>query len=306
MRKFSQPRATCAKAIFASLLLFVAGAISQYGAGWAQEKSPAPPAAEKGAATSGPDKSSVSPAQDKNAASPSSQKGAGNAPADKSGASPPSDKSAANAFNRLLRAPTTARNSPPSEDGVHDPQNAGTGLLQWPSEAFTGFAKSSDGNQVDWVTTLKEGKIAPWFEFETKSTEPFLFDLVIVREVKGSMPNVVFPHEAHTQWLDCSNCHDEIFLPQKGANEISMAAILLGQKCGVCHGRVAFPVTDCRRCHAQPKTADELRALAEKSNWAKASATTNKDAAARGTPAAAPSKDAPAADATAKDTTTKK
>lgn len=184
---------------------------------------------------------------------------------------PPQPKSAANTFNRLLKAPTTAKNSPPAEDGVHDPQNPGTGMLQWPSEAFNDFAKSNDGNLVDWVSTLKDGKIAPWYDFEKKSTEPFLFDLVIVREVKGSMPNVVFPHEAHTQWLDCSNCHDEIFKPEKGANVISMAAILLGQKCGVCHGRVAFPVTDCRRCHAQQKTADELRLLAEKSNWAKIS-----------------------------------
>lgn len=177
---------------------------------------------------------------------------------------------AANTFNRLLKTPT-ARNAAPADDGIHDPQNPGTGMLQWPSESFNDLPKTNDGNMVDWVATLKENKISPWFDFEKKSTEPFLFDLVIVREVKGSMPNVVFPHEAHTQWLDCSNCHDEIFKPEKGANEISMAAILLGQKCGVCHGRVAFPVTDCRRCHAQPKTAAELRALAEKSNWAKAS-----------------------------------
>ena len=190
-------------------------------------------------------------------------------------------KHPANRFNRLLKAPATATNAPPAEDGIHDPANPGTGMLQWPSEAFADFPKSSDGNLVDWVSTLKQGKIEPWFEFEDQSTEPFLFDLVIVREVKGSMPNVVFPHEAHTQWLDCSNCHDEIFEPEKGANQISMAAILLGQKCGVCHGRVAFPVTDCRRCHAQPKTPEELRALAAKSNWAK----TLKTSAGGATPA---------------------
>ncbi|MCC0006859.1 MAG: cytochrome c, class I [Hyphomicrobiaceae bacterium] len=189
-------------------------------------------------------------------------------------------KSPANTFNRLLKSPTTAKNAPPAEDGVHDPQNPGTTMLQWPSEAFTEFDKSSDGNQVDWMSILRAGKISPWFEFESQTTEPFLFDLVIVREVKGSMPNVVFPHEAHTQWLDCSNCHDEIFIPEKGANQISMAAILLGQKCGVCHGRVAFPVTDCRRCHAQPKTPEELRALAEKSNWAKTSKTSTDQTAA--------------------------
>ena len=66
-------------------------------------------------------------------------------------------------------------------------------------------------------------------------------DMNIVREVKGSMPDVVYPHKQHTEWLDCSNCHPAIFVPQKGANQISMAAILLGEKCGVCHGKVAFP-----------------------------------------------------------------
>jgi uncharacterized OB-fold protein len=32
-----------------------------------------------------------------------------------------------------------------------------------------------------------------------------------------------------------------------------MAAILLGQKCGVCHGKVAFPVSECRSCHSKNK-----------------------------------------------------
>jgi c(7)-type cytochrome triheme protein len=78
-------------------------------------------------------------------------------------------------------------------------------------------------------------------------------DLVIVMEVKGSMPNVAFPHKEHTVWLECANCHDAIFKPLKGANPMSMAEIMLGQKCGVCHGSVAFPVTECRRCHSESK-----------------------------------------------------
>jgi uncharacterized OB-fold protein len=32
-----------------------------------------------------------------------------------------------------------------------------------------------------------------------------------------------------------------------------MASILLGQKCGVCHGKVAFPVSECRLCHSKKK-----------------------------------------------------
>ena len=175
--------------------------------------------------------------------------------------------SAANAFNRLLRQPSAPANASPAEDGIHDPANPGTRTLQWPSEAFQGLPRSSDGNRVDWVSALDQGLIVPWTDLQDPTMEPFLFDLVIVREVRGSMPNVVYPHEPHTRWLDCSNCHDEIFLPEKGANQMSMAGILLGQRCGVCHGKVAFPVSDCRRCHSQPKTPDELRALADQSTW---------------------------------------
>jgi c(7)-type cytochrome triheme protein len=84
-----------------------------------------------------------------------------------------------------------------------------------------------------------------------------VLDLNIVREVKGSMPDVVYPHKQHTQWLDCSNCHPAIFIPMKGANQISMASILMGEKCGVCHGKVAFPVSECRRCHSKAKPVDQ-------------------------------------------------
>lgn len=178
--------------------------------------------------------------------------------------------SAANSFNRLLKSPATSSNAPPAKDGIHDPTNPGTDLLQWPSEAFQDLPKTKDGNLVDWVGALKKGHIQPMIDLEDPEAEPFLMDLVIVREVKGSMPNVVYPHEPHTEWLDCANCHDEIFLPEKGANQISMAGILLGQKCGVCHGKVAFPISDCRRCHAQPKTKEELRAMAEKSRQPRA------------------------------------
>ena len=163
--------------------------------------------------------------------------------------------SSANSFNRLLKKPSSEPNARPALDGIHDPDNPGTELLQWPSEAFTGLPTTGDGNKIDWVKALSEGRIQPWYDLEDPEAEPYTMDLTIVRQVKGSMPNVVYPHLQHTEWLDCTNCHDEIFVPEKGRNQISMAGILLGQKCGVCHGKVAFPVSECRRCHSQPKEA---------------------------------------------------
>ncbi len=160
--------------------------------------------------------------------------------------------SGANRFNRLLKPPSQ-RNPPPASDGIHDPDNDGTHMLQPPKDAFSALPKANSGNRVNWVTALEKGGIAPRFDRIDPDKKPIILDLNIVREVKGSMPDVVYPHKQHTEWLDCSNCHPAIFIPKKGANDISMASILLGEKCGVCHGKVAFPVAECRKCHSKNK-----------------------------------------------------
>ncbi len=157
-----------------------------------------------------------------------------------------------NSFNRLLK-PASKRNLPPAEDGIHDPANDCTHALQPPLAAFATLPKSMSGNRINWVEALNQKKINPRYDRVDPKAEPIVMDLNIVREVKGSMPDVVYPHKQHTEWLDCSNCHPAIFVPQKGANQISMAAILLGEKCGVCHGKVAFPVSECRTCHSKKK-----------------------------------------------------
>ncbi len=172
----------------------------------------------------------------------------------------PAASAEVNAFNRLLR-PTGRINRPAAESGIHDPTNDATNQLQPPAQAFAELPKANAGNHVDWVKSLAEKKIDPRWDRKDAKAAAVVMDLNIVREVKGSMPDVVYPHKQHTEWLDCSNCHPSIFVPQKGANQISMASILLGQKCGVCHGKVAFPVSECRLCHSRKKGAD---AVAEK------------------------------------------
>ena len=167
--------------------------------------------------------------------------------------------SSVNTFNRLMKS-ADEWNLPPAEDGIHDPDNGGTHMLQKPKQAFETLSSSKSGNRVDWVKALENNEISPRYDRLDSQVKPIVMDLNIVREVKGSMPDVVYPHKQHTEWLDCSNCHPAIFIPQKGANQISMASILLGQKCGVCHGKVAFPISECRRCHSRQKT---LKASAE-------------------------------------------
>lgn len=159
-----------------------------------------------------------------------------------------------NTFNRLMKK-TVEPNAPPPADGVHDPENPGTHALQPPGEAFSPLPRGMAGNKVDWVRALRQGVIAPRADREDPSAQKQVMDMDIIREVKGSMPDVVYPHLAHTEWLDCGQCHPKIFTPKKGSNAISMAAILGGQYCGVCHGKVAFPVSQCSKCHSKPKQA---------------------------------------------------
>jgi len=172
--------------------------------------------------------------------------------------------SSANVFNRNLRKITDV-NAAPDKDGVHDPENEATHKLQSPAEAFKGLPKTDFGNHVDWVKAIDQGDIKPRWDRVNPDEEPFVMDLDIVRPVKASVPDVVFPHRQHTEWLFCSNCHPAIFIPQKGANQINMSQILLGKKCGVCHGKVSFPVETktCKKCHSKPKPADWKPPLSE-------------------------------------------
>ncbi len=172
--------------------------------------------------------------------------------------------SGANIFNRNLKK-EKSKNPPPPEDGVHDTENEATFTLQAPREAFEGLPTTPFGNYVDWVKAIDQGLLKPRWDRLDSSEEPFVMDLDIVRPVKASVPDVVFPHRQHTEWLFCSNCHPAIFIPQKGANQINMSAILLGKKCGVCHGKVSFPITtkSCKKCHSKAKPANWKPPLSE-------------------------------------------
>lgn len=152
-----------------------------------------------------------------------------------------------NRFNRLLEK----RHSSLSQ--LHDPNNPSLKYLQKPAEAFAQLPKARTGNMVDWVKAVENGKINPRYDLNDPNAKPMVMDLNIVMQVKGSMPDVVFPHRVHTRWLDCSNCHPAIFIPQSGANKMSMADNLLGKRCGLCHGKVAFPLSTCTKCHSNKK-----------------------------------------------------
>lgn len=154
----------------------------------------------------------------------------------------------------VLAASAAAQWQPLAKDGIHDPASPALELLQEPGEALSRLPPDNAGNFVDWVRALEERAIRPRASL-SRDTEVRVLDGDVMLNQRGGTPLVRFPHRSHTQWLDCSNCHDSLFKPRAGANRLSMLAILQGEQCGVCHGAVAFPLTECRRCHNTPRPA---------------------------------------------------
>ena len=138
---------------------------------------------------------------------------------------------------------------PIAKDGVHDRKSPAAKQLQQPQDALSGLTPDTTGNQVRWEQALDKGEIQPR-EKLYPDTKIRKLDQDILLNLNGGMPIVRFPHRAHTEWLDCSNCHDQLFQQKTGTSKISMFNILQGEQCGVCHGAVAFPLTECYRCHS--------------------------------------------------------
>ena len=134
-------------------------------------------------------------------------------------------------------------------DGLHDLDNDALKSLQEPEAAMSKFPIDRRGG-INWVKAIADGTITPRMSRRGDSGMNIM-DMDILFKDTGQMPWVRFPHLAHTRWLDCSNCHPAIFVPQKGGNpEIGMDAIIAGQYCGRCHDKVAFPLWTCERCHS--------------------------------------------------------
>ena len=145
-------------------------------------------------------------------------------------------------------------------DGIHDPSSPAIGLLQEPGEALAALPRDAAGNQVDWMAALDRGiirprsSVSPTFEVRIRTTE-------VLRRETANQLMVVFPHRQHTAWIDCITCHDGLFEMKAGATRMNMLQILSGEKCGQCHGAVAFPLTECARCHRVRRGSAEAAAF---------------------------------------------
>ena len=132
------------------------------------------------------------------------------------------------------------------------------GELGYGKEKFSeilGLPVSNAGNRVDWTKALEEKRIAPATFLAVKPSTDISYDKTLTLNAEWVfVPPAIFPHKKHTAWLECSNCHPEIFnIRKKGTKHFEMARILKGEFCGVCHLTVAFPISECKRCHPAMK-----------------------------------------------------
>lgn len=143
------------------------------------------------------------------------------------------------------------------QNAIYDEANPAFPALQKANEALLGFPLDRQAG-LDWVGALDRGIIRPRSSVRSDAA-PQLLELDILMKNTKEMPWVKFPHRAHTQWLDCINCHPAIFEPKAGAHAIDMAEIFRGNYCGACHGRVAFvPHLACERCHSVPQPGQKV------------------------------------------------
>ena len=114
------------------------------------------------------------------------------------------------------------------------------------------FQKAPFGNKVDWVSAVIFSQIKPKYSLQNEKPE-LRMNYRERLELKAewlSVSPAIFPHDVHTQLLDCANCHPDIFhIKKKTTPHFKMEYILKGRFCGVCHLKVAFPINDCERCH---------------------------------------------------------
>lgn len=145
---------------------------------------------------------------------------------------------------------------PLAQDNLHDPGGPGIKFLQNPADALLELPRDVVGNRVNWMRALDRGYIDPRSNLYSNKKEAVL-DQDVLRRKTGEMNMVRFPHRQHTEWLDCTNCHEWLFKSKAGETKFGMFDILKGDFCGRCHGAVAFPLTQCNRCHSVPRTATD-------------------------------------------------
>lgn len=139
-------------------------------------------------------------------------------------------------------------------------------LKEQRATVFRAFAdtmpRERGGNGINWEQAEESGQIRLIDFIDGLSTKrPSMTnqkDFSIGAKVDG-IPEIIFSHRKHTTWNGCELCHPDIFVGVKrGTDKYSMVDLFAGKYCGACHGKVAFPQSDCRRCHTKQEPQQGL------------------------------------------------
>lgn len=117
-----------------------------------------------------------------------------------------------------------------------------------------GLPRKGAAGDLDWEEAESTGRIRPADHVEGVSIprKPLKMDKDVTLQSSGWMTDVLFSHKKHAVWNGCEVCHPDIYPSQKGAARRNMLQISSGESCGACHGKVAFALSDCERCHVKP------------------------------------------------------
>jgi c(7)-type cytochrome triheme protein len=122
--------------------------------------------------------------------------------------------------------------------------------------AFTsGLPRGRFGNNVDWEAAELSGKVTLVDTLPEISVKRRPLDIpkdYTIQAKVGGLPEIIFSHKKHAVWNGCELCHPDLYAVKAGATKYAMEDVFEGKFCGACHGSVAFPATDCQRCHVKP------------------------------------------------------
>jgi c(7)-type cytochrome triheme protein len=112
------------------------------------------------------------------------------------------------------------------------------------------------GNRIDWAEAGRNEQVVPkdfiaGVSFPRARMKHEQGNIRLDAKLTG-LPDIVFSHKEHALWNSCDLCHPEVFALKAGQSVFTMQDIFAGQFCGACHGKVAFPLKDCGRCHSKP------------------------------------------------------
>ncbi|MBI5885332.1 MAG: hypothetical protein HZB85_01970 [Deltaproteobacteria bacterium] len=103
---------------------------------------------------------------------------------------------------------------------------------------------------IDWEALREDEVWKPIKKLDGEGADETRQTVIVFKPTVPGVKQVAFDHAHHTAQIRCESCHQEIFEKAAGGSPVSMDAIASGRFCGTCHGKTAFKLAGCSRCHS--------------------------------------------------------